>query len=863
MATALTDTGTPTFISFPIEKISETPDGDIEVYGKATDGIVDSDRQIVDPEWAAKAVAQWLETGGNVRVQHNPMRDPAGVGIAVDRDADGGQWVKSLIVEPAAKNLVRKKVLRSYSVGIMHPQIVHDPQAANGRIVGGEIGEISLVDRPANKNCTFQLVKAAASGGVEWVGKLSGGDVLTKDAPAEASDEGVSVSFPRDVNITFTPADLAKMLAKRNMDPDVGGGVDRDKIDSEDFAGKDRSFPIVTPADVDDAAKSIGRAGEGNYSSDELKANIIRIAKRKGDAFTAMLPDAWKKELGIGKTAEISDEDLLKAVKPDHGFDDEDEVRTAGEGVHDSDSGDDDPDDPDEDEDDDSEGKDSDKDSDKSADADVVKGAFPGAAAPFKKKTKCSGCGKKGKAGRAFCSGCGAKMAKPDLDKDADTAEKSVGRTKPTPGDGVTGEHTSPVPAHREPDGPAIEAFEADAKLPTDPDSAMKTAMRHQALGIQGDLGVLHDLLCPAYSAKVLADAHPYASLSGLDAGYWQTKALSAAAGAPLDEALAATDLWHGANLLKSLEPGLADELHAELHKAFKDANIGPGSAPTPSSITPGQFKRPYIAAGHARPSFEQEGPNTAKVPTAQISASQFTRPLITSGHAADSPANKGAATIPVPGATGTPTRVFYTNAMRDNARQAMVAMHDHIAHTYPDICSLGETPATPDIPTPQPKAMPDAVGHANKAAHAEPSDAAGAGTLTKAAMTSDDVQSILKAFAPDLIKSAVAEATADLAAELTETRAELKKQRKAAKALQADVEKMADRADPRYEPYRAEAIPGLYKTSGTGMVSDPAAIQARSQLAVMQMLESNYLTATDPVQREAALKALREIRGI
>src|SRR5258707_15319111 len=105
MATALTDTGAPTYISFPIAKTEETPDGDVIVYGKATDGIVDSDRQIVDPDWAAKAVKDWLDTGGNVRVQHNPMRDPAGKGISIDADPNGGQWVKSLIVEPGAKNL--------------------------------------------------------------------------------------------------------------------------------------------------------------------------------------------------------------------------------------------------------------------------------------------------------------------------------------------------------------------------------------------------------------------------------------------------------------------------------------------------------------------------------------------------------------------------------------------------------------------------------------------------------------------------------------------------------------------------------------------------------------------------------------
>ena len=91
----------------------------------------------------------------------------------------------------------------------------------------------------------------------------------------------------RSITLDFAPLGEA-------IDPAVGGGVDRSKIPAADFAGKDRSFPIVSPADVSDAAASIGRAGPDNYSTDELKANIIAIAKRKGAAFVAELPKAWQ-----------------------------------------------------------------------------------------------------------------------------------------------------------------------------------------------------------------------------------------------------------------------------------------------------------------------------------------------------------------------------------------------------------------------------------------------------------------------------------------------------------------------------------------------------------------------------------------
>jgi hypothetical protein len=87
----------------------------------------------------------------------------------------------------------------------------------------------------------------------------------------------------------------AEKLEKKDVDPNVGGGVDRDKLKEDDFAGPHRSFPIVTPGDVADAVSSLGRAREENRAA--IKAQIISIAKRKGEKFVIQLPTAWKDEL--------------------------------------------------------------------------------------------------------------------------------------------------------------------------------------------------------------------------------------------------------------------------------------------------------------------------------------------------------------------------------------------------------------------------------------------------------------------------------------------------------------------------------------------------------------------------------------
>jgi hypothetical protein len=56
--------------------------------------------------------------------------------------------------------------------------------------------------------------------------------------------------------------------------------------------GKGKSFPIMKRRDMFAAVHAMGRAGSDNYGPDQLKANIIRIAKAKG--LTSELPKAWQ-----------------------------------------------------------------------------------------------------------------------------------------------------------------------------------------------------------------------------------------------------------------------------------------------------------------------------------------------------------------------------------------------------------------------------------------------------------------------------------------------------------------------------------------------------------------------------------------
>ena len=76
------------------------------------------------------------------------------------------------------------------------------------------------------------------------------------------------------------------------------GGKKRSELKDSDFLyPEDRSFPIVTPKDVHDAAKSFGRSKGKNY--EDFKKRLVSKARSKGPAFVAELPDTIKQENNI------------------------------------------------------------------------------------------------------------------------------------------------------------------------------------------------------------------------------------------------------------------------------------------------------------------------------------------------------------------------------------------------------------------------------------------------------------------------------------------------------------------------------------------------------------------------------------
>ena len=138
-------------------KADKNEDGTLTVYGKATDDSIDMDQQICDPTWLDTAMPQWFKSGGNIREQHSNIA--AGVAKEYEAKSDG-HYISALVVDPVSVKKVEAGVLKGFSIGIKSPRVVRDQKAANGRIIDGQIIEVSLVDRPANPNAKLIMAKS-------------------------------------------------------------------------------------------------------------------------------------------------------------------------------------------------------------------------------------------------------------------------------------------------------------------------------------------------------------------------------------------------------------------------------------------------------------------------------------------------------------------------------------------------------------------------------------------------------------------------------------------------------------------------------------------------------------------------------
>ena len=201
-------TSTPdTAVYAAILKMDEQPDGSLLVHGKATDDTLDSDEQICDPTWLASAMPEWFKYG-NIREQHSSVA----AGVATEYKAEGSEhFITAHVVDPGSVAKVKAGVLKGFSIGIRRPRVAKDNKALGGRIVDGQIVEISLVDRPANPACTLTMAKTIGS---ELTQVEEFNETLDTQVDAPANIEGETVKQITATDLIATAKGLTGDITK-------------------------------------------------------------------------------------------------------------------------------------------------------------------------------------------------------------------------------------------------------------------------------------------------------------------------------------------------------------------------------------------------------------------------------------------------------------------------------------------------------------------------------------------------------------------------------------------------------------------------------------------------------------------------
>jgi hypothetical protein len=316
--------------------------GYLNVKGLATDDTLDLDEQICDPQWLKTAMPKWFEIG-NIREQHDGSK---AVGKATSMTSQGtGFAIGAKIVDPVAAMKVEEGVYTGFSIGIKGAYVdMNDPRAPRGVIKGGQIVEVSVVDRPANPSASFELAKTVgdvmtksvemqdnseevnnapdlATGefylpcsGCNGTGEVhTGADEGASTHPCEAcGGTGKGSSMDSEDIQTPTATSNEALAAEEENDPLKSTDAEvekrefteaeREAASESGAAMPDGSFPIKTVKDLKNAIQAFGRAKDPAKAKAHIKARAKALGKEN------LIPDNWKG----------ADADLVKADDMEH-----------------------------------------------------------------------------------------------------------------------------------------------------------------------------------------------------------------------------------------------------------------------------------------------------------------------------------------------------------------------------------------------------------------------------------------------------------------------------------------------------------------------------------------------------------------
>ncbi len=138
-----------------IQKTEARDDGSLIVSGLASSEAIDADGEIVEAAAMRAAIPEYMRWG-NIREMHQAIA--AGKALAVEVGDDGKTNVTAHVVDKSSVEKIKAGVLKGFSIAANKVKRAKDNAK---KIISLVLTEISLVDRPSNPDCVFDVGKAA------------------------------------------------------------------------------------------------------------------------------------------------------------------------------------------------------------------------------------------------------------------------------------------------------------------------------------------------------------------------------------------------------------------------------------------------------------------------------------------------------------------------------------------------------------------------------------------------------------------------------------------------------------------------------------------------------------------------------
>lgn len=246
------------------------------VYGYASTDALDSQGEIIKREAVEAALPDYMRFA-NIREMHQA----SAVGVAQDAAVDErGLYIAARIIDDDAWQKVKAGVYKGFSIG---GNVLQRDRLDRSIVTACMISEISLVDRPANAECVFDIYKAGAV-----TGPAPGRAATATDLAANAAQAAAGLLATLEPEAVQVLHDAAILLGAVCADHGVAGsspahaaaaGADTAASAPSDRTGKAGPNPAQPPLGAE-PADMLAKIAELDGEISALRQQIETLGAR-------------------------------------------------------------------------------------------------------------------------------------------------------------------------------------------------------------------------------------------------------------------------------------------------------------------------------------------------------------------------------------------------------------------------------------------------------------------------------------------------------------------------------------------------------------------------------------------------------